>query len=629
MQNLDESLDISVESPSVSVEHMLYDVYYRQRGIRRINQLDNPVISDIGGTVLPKFSIYHYNPESPLLFGPMENNPWFMNDSRLRFIQHVGEFLKEPIGTIQKRPGQIQQYINAYRRKHRTLKLLRDFFGVNKSSQMLMVVNYCLLNQLWKYRPHRLMNYYRFYNLYQTIMLQMDKLASQSDRQQYFEVRLPTHLLPRAQLRQLSKEYEKGVSNRHITHFNDDDSWLLFHLWLWVGTQQNYSIFNVIQERHLNKINLLLTDQGRYVLINLGKLNEWRSLAQDGVDEDGNIIDDLEGNNSDDSKSERLQVRFYKLLSLMFGSRTGSGVKEITVPTYTEADMTASDNEGDEEILEETNVVSTDPTVQKTQGEKVGELVEEFITGEKPKQDTKKAGKLKQIPQDVDTNQSEETTDNVDETPPPEVLVDTEPFTVDDSEYLPTEETEVIEQQDDMVAGVLEDALELVQAGAMTAKQYERIKQKAESYKTAPSLYFEGETLAETATVTQDMINNVEKRTVPDSPWIIDKSMLTVTTEVASQQYLDKIYRRNITQAILGLQRGGVLVTDIKREEVKDSLNHYEILSITTQPIDGVEKVMKIRLPIPDPETNEILSAGTRYTMKRMRRDKRKKFICL
>lgn len=622
MQQHDELLEISVETPSVSIEHALYDVYYRQHGIRRMNQLDTPIISDIGGTVLPKFSIYHYNPESPLLFGPLENNPWFVNDSKLRFIRHIGSFLSPPIGTIQQKPGQIQQYVNAYRRKHRTLKLLRDFFGVNKSSQMLMVVNYCLLNQLWKYRPHRLVNYYKFFNLYQTIMTQMDKLASQSDRQQYFEIRLPKILHPRATLRTLSKEYERGINNKHIQAFNDDDSWLLFHLWLWVGTQQNYSIFNKIQEHHLSKINLLITDQGKYVLINLGKLHEWRSLSQSGVDEDGNLIDDLEGN-SDDAKSERLQVKFYKLLDIFFSTRTGNGVREIEVPNYTEDDLNdTSDNDNDDEVLEETDLVtSKNDEPKKTQGEKIGELVEELVTGEKQedKQKGNKSSKLKPIP--VDELQEDTLDDEDEETSEPVTVVNTEPFEIDEPEYQPTEETELVEEKDTMVSAILEDALELVEAGQMTAKQYERIKQKAEAYKTAPSPYFEGETLEQTAHVPLDVLTNIEKREVPDNPWIIDKSMLKVTTESVTQTYLSKVYNRNIVQSILSLQKGGILVTDIKREEFRDSNNHYEILSITTQPIDGVEKTMKIRLPIPDVDTGELVNNGVRYTLKKLRRD--------
>lgn len=630
MQEFEDILDISVESPSVSMETIMYDVFFRQKGIRRMSQLANPIISEISNTVLPKFSIYHYNPESPLLFGPTENNQWYIADRNLRFIQHVTEFNQQPIGSIMKRPGSLNAYISAYRRKHRTLRQLRDFFGVNRSGNMLMVVNYCLLNQLWRYRPHRMVNYYKFFNMYSTITGHMDKLASQSDRQQYFEVRLPQVLPSRAIYRTLSKEYEKGINNKHLKFFKEDDDWLLFHLWLWVGKQEHLSIFNKIQAKHLDKINLLITDQGKYCVINLGLLNQWRSLVIDGYDDEGNLVSDLE---TDTQSTERLQVRFYKLLEMFVSIRTGNGVRQIDIPKYTEEELNNEESpDNDDEVIEETPEVTTGDGSPKgspkSTSEKVIKEVNTLITGERDEEDnpSKPSGKskLKSIPQttsDGTVKEDEPAITTVDDSDTQMIIEEDSTDNIDEEPEEPTV-SEGEAEQDPLVSNILEDAMELVEGGSMTAKQYQRLKEKAQSYKTALSPYFEEETLEQTIDVPQEVVTSFEKRKVPDNPWIIDKSMLEVTTEEAQKQYLEKVYKRNIIQSIMNIQKGGILVESIERDEVLDDGNHYEILKVKVTPIEnGSTTTVNIRLPVIDPETGYFRYNNSTYMMKKMRRD--------
>lgn len=630
MQEIEDILDISVESPSVSMEAIMYDVFFRQKGIRRMSQLASPIISEISNTVLPKFSIYHYNPESPLLFGPTENNQWYIADRNLRFIQHVTEFNQQPIGSIMKRPGSLNAYISAYRRKHRTLRQLRDFFGVNRSGNMLMVVNYCLLNQLWRYRPHRMVNYYKFFNMYSTITGYMDKLATQSDRQQYFEVRLPQVLPSRAIYRNLSKEYEKGINNKHLKFFKEDDDWLLFHLWLWVGKQEHLSIFNKIQTKHLDKINLLITDQGKYCVINLGLLNKWRSLVIDGYDDEGNLVSDLE---TDIQSTERLQVRFYKLLEMFVSTRTGNGVRQIDIPKYTEDELKEENesDENDDEILEEAQEVTTGPEPStkppKSLPEKILDEVDTLVTGERKQEETpdkpKGKNKLKPIPQTTSDGEVKEEEEPIVDDSDTQIIVEEDP--IDDVISEPEEPAvdEVETEQDPLVASILEDAMELVEGGAMTVKQYQRLKEKAQAYKTATSPYFVEETVEQTINVPQEVVTSFEKRKVPDNPWIIDKSMLEVTTEEAQKQYLEKVYKRNIIQSIMNVQKGGILVESIERDEVLDDGNHYEILKVKVTPVEnGSTTTVNIKLPVIDPETGYFKYNNSTYMMKKMRRDK-------
>lgn len=641
--------EISVESSTISLENMLYDIHYRQHGIRRPGQLDNAVFSDISAAILPKFSIYHYNPESPLLFGPLENNPWYKNDRSLRFIQHVTEFPFEPIGPIMRKPGQAQQYIQAYRRKHRVLKLLRDFFGINRQGNTLVIINYCLLNQLWRYRPHRLVNYYRFMNMYQTIMSTMNKLANQSDRQQFFEIRMPQVLLPRARLRLLSKEYAKGVNTKFIRTFTDDDSWLLFHLWLWLGNTPQYSIFNRIDQKNLSKVNLLLTESGKYTILNLGKINEWRLSGEIGDDEgyeedtDGDDTGTVDG--VDKGASDRLQVRFYKLLQQLFALRTGNLQQIVDVPVYTEQELNDTTPVDDDDEVGETpqtqqsdnpEAIPAQPSSGNVNPEKVGELMDEFITGKKAEPVTDTKGEQMVIPTSprrklptLPDSEPESSDDDV--TPsqhagqpsvPKDIPADTFVAVVDEPES-PTypEEVQTALQSDyskDMVA----EAMEMVEAGVMTKKEYDRVVKLSQRYKTMPSPYDPDQTLEQYTKVSKNDIENIKPTKMPDNDWVLDKSMLEASTEAVRKEYIEKLLPKNIMQSILSIQKGGVLVTDVKRQEVRDPANHYEVLSVEVQPIGkGTAKtVMNIKLPVVSPD-GTIRSQNVNYFLTSQRRD--------
>lgn len=641
----DDYLDIGVESASVSLESGLYDIYYRTHGVRRMMQLENPVISDMSNIELPKDSIYHYNPESPLLFGPLETNPWFKNETTPRFIQHVAAFPFEPIGTIVRKPGAEQQFIQAYRRKHRALRLLRDFFGVNRQSRMLMVVNYCILNQLYKYRPHRMVSYYRFYNMYKTIFMQMEKLASTSHRQQFFELRLPQILPSRQKLRQLSKDYEKGITSRYLQTFNDDDSWLLFHFWMWLSGNQQHSVFNHISQRNLDKINIAITDSGKYVLINLGKLNAWRLEA--GSEEDAEEIDtndnDTEGldeediaSSPEDALSVRLSVRVYRLFINLLSLRTGSGVREVDAPKYTEAelnDTTPVEEESDSEPtqVEKPEIVApveeTPETPKNTHIDpiKVAEKTKELVTGtkvdDKPKTLPKSDAKAK-LPPLPGVKEVEE---------PPELVFDTDTSELDDAPPIvaydedPTEdiEEEQIEtiEENSYTTPIVEEARKALAVGTISAKQYNRLIEQSEVFKKLPNPYNDKETIEEAITVKPGDIVNVTKRKVPDNDWILDKSMLEITQESISSEYIEKMLPKNIMQSVMSVQKAGIMVKNVERQVHADKVNRFETLKVKVQPIGGTETTLSIKLPIVDPTSGEMLSQNVRYRSLNQRKD--------
>lgn len=626
----DEIMDIGLEHQTVSMEAVLYPLFYRQHGIRRIFQLTNPIISELHDVSLPRGSIYHYNPESPLLFGPTENNVWYKDDSRIKFIQHIAEWQhKDLIGTWVRKPGNPQVFVQAYRRKHRALRLLRDFFGVNRQENMLIVYNYCLLNQLYRYRPHRLVNYYYFYNLYSTILTNINKVGNQSQRQQFFEIRLPKTLPSRTQMNQLAKESVRGINNRYLKFFPDADAMLLHHLWMWVGKDRNQSIFNKIQDMNLDRVNLIIKDEGRYTILNLGELNKWRNAS---LDYDETVeVDDLEGNASNETDEvnntgeapERLQVRFYKMLSMMMGLRTGVGLTPVDVPTYTEDELNNAANTIINEDEEDNTVVGT--TVSDKNPTDV-------VNPDVPQQPTSTRPSLPPLPDDIEFDGIDEY-DDIEDDITDTTITDYQEDTVDSDTQIVYEDDEFVDDADDdevitedkktypsHVQPIVDDAKRMLEEGQITARQYQRVVEAAQAYLTIPSPYDPTKTIAEELEINLEETNAVIDK-IPDNDWVVDKAMLESTTESTDKKYINDVLNKDILRSVMVLQKAGVLVTGMERTTVSDPAGTYEILEIKVQPINGVATTIKLKLPHIDPDTGTFTSGSVVYHCRKQRRD--------
>lgn len=636
-----QEIEIGLEQTRVSLESGLYELFYRQHGVRRPSQIENPIFSDIGANTFPRNSIYHYNPESSLLFGPLENNPWYANDPAMRFIDHVFDFKVETIGHPIRKPAIATQYIQAYRRKHRTLKFLRNFFNINRQPNMLIVYNYCLINQLYKYRPHRFVNYYRFRNLYSTIIANINQVANQSDRQHFFEIRMPKVLPTRAQFRLFSKEYAStGITHRYLTIFPDDDAMLLFNLWLWMGESRQLSIFNKLEQRNLSKINLLLTDSGKYVLINLGQLNGW--ISEESPEED--IVEMDDSGEIVSNRAESIQLKFYKLLNKLYGFRLGvPSEQKINAPVYTEADLkdetpieedqvagnTPIDNQPGERILEEkvenNNPDLTQKKLEEATDKFLGTSISDKSKAGQLKQDAKSNAvnsRLKALP-DIDDkgNEIKQEEENTVET---KEIQDTPQMVIDDPEldFLPEVDPDEALPEDPYQRGPLKDAKALVKSGSMTAREYARIEKQASKYKEIKNPFDDSgkTTLADFIESEKHEDIVIKPLEIPDSPWILDKNMLTTTVEPLRRQYIAKSLKRDISKSMLSIQKAGMMVTDVQVETVEDAANKIDHWKLKVQPIGGSEATVNIQMPHIDRE-GVFKVNGIKYILRSQRKD--------
>lgn len=649
-------MNISTEQVEISLENPTFDIYYRQYGIRRPTQLNKPVFHDITEASLPKNALYHYNPESPALFGPLENNPWFANDGHMKFVKHVVDMTKDVEGPILPKPAPIQLYIQSYRQKHRTLKLLRDFFQMDRQPNMVIIKNYCFLNHLYRYRPHMLLAYYKFYNFYSTIINHMNNDAKLSDRQQFLELRLPKQIYRRGTFNIVSKLYEKGVNRRILSYFGDDDGLLLLHFWMWLGPQRHLSIFNKIEQNRLSKINLILTDAGKFCILNLGELDKWRSASNE-LDDEGEQDAFTEEEREEmlkGEKAERIQIRFYNLLTQLSSFRTnGANTPVIEVPKYELDESKLNEPLDDDEETAQVQVQTPyDPELQK---DKVSPADDNVVAADvkpevqqnvQPKKDTPPPkSKTKPLLPDLPADIFEEEADDLQNTSLPVENTDLQPADHEEPVMVVTDPVEdaILDDQADEQDPLSEAkafgndkeltydtapiarAEQLLKDGTISAREYERVKRLAETYKTIPSPFKSSnpdETVETFMQIPEQDVKITTVEEIPDNPFIFDKGMLKNSNGTFRKQYLEKVLQKNIVQSVMAVQKGGFLVTDMKLENQDDAVNKIDVLKVKVQKIGGAESTLIIKIPRVDPETGTMTIAGIEYFMNYQRGDK-------
>jgi hypothetical protein len=82
-----------------------------------------------------------------------------------------------------------------------------------------------------------------------------------------------------------------------------------------------------------------------------------------------------------------------------------------------------------------------------------------------------------------------------------------------------------------------------------------------------------------------------------DITTITDPSMHYNNVETIHSQYVSKVMRPHILSSIVGIQRAGVLVEDIKEEDVSDVTGEITHISVSLNPIVGKKSTVHMKIP--------------------------------
>lgn len=169
---------------------------------------------------------------------------------------------------------------------------------------------------------------------------------------------------------------------------------------------------------------------------------------------------------------------------------------------------------------------------------------------------------------------------------------------------------------------VLKEVEKLAEAGVISAKRYNVIKESATNIDRLPNPYDPKSKLSyrEAMTVTaEDM--HVEPLVLSDSDTILDKSWAVNYTDAQAKKYNKTVLQKDILSAVASAQRLNIVIHDHKVEKNITATGNYELHRIKLQPFGGEPQTVYFQIPMLD-EDGYWTANGVKYTMRPQRVDK-------
>lgn len=558
------------------LEAIRYDQFFQKKGVRTAQHLIKAKFTKISNFELPRNSILHYTAESSLSLG--------IEPTDLLIRKSAGIVTSMNIMTLATNHGSpIPKHIphaeleTKYRKQHRTIRPMRNLNTVTRDGNNIVVVNYSMLPYLYKYRDTFQKRLYEFENHLATMINQINELAEQTQHHQFLQVKLPTQL-PSKQL--FIRGSNERLNRVTLPMWPDDESLFLLELWKWLGTGRPNSALGQLTAKALKSLNLIVVESGMVTVVNMGLLNDWRATPvtelglQDGETPDRQIVSGL--------SPAQMQLNFLKFLTSAFTVRSVASKTVITT-------VTEETEEGDE--IE----TVTDASIQ-------GEDLDD--------------------PEDLAFLEDDDTNVDLDYDESGEIISESK---MDEEIYVPNlDESEDVEPPTDgpieYLGAVTAASNDLLESGIITVAEHNRYERLAKKVADIPNPWGEGSLVDFASTPPKVLTDPVKETQLKDKKTIFDKSLAKSSLLDFDRDYIEHVMQYDLARVILGLQKQGVIVRDVKRSELKDVNNEHEHFAITVLPVGGAQTTLSFKIPKVRP-SGEYLSGGVKYRLRKQRGD--------
>jgi hypothetical protein len=592
------------QEDTVSMENMpVYTPYFRKFGVLRAVQLAVPKLNKLETLELPKETVLHYMPEDETEQGISQNHTILSNNTRMIMTEHV-TVLGDVKGNPRTLPLPAAQMKREYHRQNRRTREMLKPEQAMRDVNTIVVENYALLNHLYRYPTNYFRAYYKWWNVQASLWKQVATISKNyPQRNQFLQCRLPTLLPTLQQLRRGEGEMTRNL----LGSFAQAEALFILEIWKWLGERRANSVLAHCPPERLEKMNLIFLEGDRWLVLNLGLLDQWRKRPAEeaGADKHKGILEPLV-----------LQKRFLRLLMTLMEVRAGSDSEAQMAPA-------ASIDTAAVETPQAVMVVARSEPVRLSIPQEDGTTTKIKLTANL---------NLDRLP-DALVEETPENIQAIDDAITKDLealdhlMARFEERTVDGEEDSPVDTStgEVsamikYEPQERSLAGsVMARVDQQTDAGLMSGAEYRRMTALSTAFQRLPNPFGEG-TLEDMMVVPKEDLILSTVPHIPDMITVPDKTMLKSTIGGFDKQYLEKVYRKDLIRAVLGVQHAGVAVTGLQVEEYEDVLNSYEKFSIQLTPVVG--KVSTVYFKLPKVHTDgTYIDNGSRYRMRKQRGD--------
>lgn len=603
------------QEEQISMENMpVYAPYFRKFGVLRAVQLAVPKLNKLETLELPKETVLHFMPEDETELGIPQNHTILSNNTRMIMTEHV-TVLGDDKGNPRTLPLPAAQMKREYHRQNRRTREMLKPETVMRDVNTIVVENYALLNHLYRYPTNYFRAYYKWWNVQAALWKKVGEISkSYPQRNQFLQCRLPT-LLPTLQL---LRRGEGEMTRNLLGSFAQPEALFVLEIWKWLGERRSNSVLANCPPERLEKMNLIFIEQDRWIVLNLGLLDQWRKRTDEegGNDKHKGILDPIV-----------IQKRFLRLLMTLMEVRTVTdGESQLAPAAAIDTAAVQVPTNGKTDTMEAPDTVMV---VAKA----------EPVRLEIPQED----GSVTKVKLTANLNLDKLPTELVEETPENIQAIDDaiskdlealehlmarfEERTVEGEEDSPvdvsTGEVSAMikyEPQERSLAGsVMARVDQQADAGLISGAEYRRMTALSTAFQRLPNPFGEG-TLEDMLTIPNEDLQLSTESHMPDMITVPDKSMLKSTIGDYDKQYLDKVYRKDLVRSILGMQHAGIAITGLQVEEYQDVLNNYEKYSIQLTPVVGKVSTVYFKLPKINGD-GTYTDNGSRYRMRKQRGD--------
>ncbi len=538
------------------------DLFNRRYSVRLPQHLMTPIMPLLDVFEFPRNSIWHFAPMDNVLNGPASDDYFLRNIDKKIFVHHALE-LKDFKGTPRKVGGSLTPYVREYHVKNRRFRNCENIVTDLPGELTLGMVNYAFLTRAYRYVRSIYAEYYKWWNVQKTLWDTIKEVSAQSDRTHFIFTSLPKILPSVARLDNSCAE----VTQSTLKTMNTPEGFFLLELWKWLSVEYRTQgmIGDMTQEQY-DKINIVFLESGRWMMINLGKLNAWRYVkGVSPADQKVKILPDS------------LQKRFLRSMMVMMENRT------VAPNEGTDATQEITDTQKDqnEEQTEENQQEHSDAILKNMEAD---------------------LAQLETFEQERDTE--------VEESKDQSIRIVKSEGEVTSADFDRTvSATDVVKAQCDKLAD----------DGLLSGAEYRRYLNQLEKSQALEAPDGKG-LLKDFIKIPKEDLAIDKPAVFPDSKVIVDKSMLESSLSVFNKNYINKVLDKDVAAAVLSSQKAGFIVTKYEKEVHEDILGAYEMHTVRVTPVEGVPSTLRFKIPKVT-EDGKYKSGGINYGLRFQRGD--------
>lgn len=587
-----------------------HTAFYRKFGIRIDSALTRPTLWGVADFALPLASVYHHVEYDGIGLGPSAVEPAFNGIVKAILIENeLG--LADTEGAPRRQTLTPQALNEALLKKNRRLRLFRDPKSIVRDNQTLLCVNYNYLFKEFKYARSVFAEYYKWHNVFATIVKKITTMVKTSDRQHFLMAGCPRTIPSEAQLLHAAEMFNQATMNL----INESNGFLFLDLWKWIHKEhRGDSVLGKIPRNKLHLVNFVFLINGRWTVLNLGYLESFREYGEK-VD-DKTSPDYLMIKNTDELSESALRKRMLFFVMKLMEARTVTANTTPAVDAKLDAGEMTSANDTSDDDLDDGDAAGAnvkkgqassdqeaEPNVEYEDVEKLANADDEV--GETPEERKKRIEEEdRQIDEALaqlnDIRMGGEAKSNEDTILTAEEVMKAQALEPDEA--------------------IMNECDRLDEAGLLTPAEYRRFNTLSRIYKTKVSPYAKnGETIEEFIKVPKGELT-LGKTALPDSATIIDKSMNEDTLTEFDKKYIEKTLPRHIQAMVLSVQNAGYCLANHEVEQKGDIMGEYEHHTLQIAPITGAPTTLAFQVQKIKP--NGVMTAnGVNYRLKKLRVD--------